>query len=180
MCQATPSFFHLSKLNKRVEWPLSVVKIWLQQKLSTEQSRKVKFCSKWGKMLKTRFRFLNFYSLLSLLGLAVLFFYHRSSSSASRMVGNTKSQPPGNMAEHFQTSGPPGVEQNSTTKTLEPCPDTPPDLVGPLHVEFETKRTLDEVRKQVGSFLQLGGRYKPPNCVSRQKVGQETSRLSQQ
>lgn len=54
---------------------------------------------------------------------------------------------------------------------MEPCPDTPPDLVGPLHVEFETNRTLDGVTQMYGSFLQLGGRYKPPNCVSRQKVG---------
>lgn len=55
--------------------------------------------------------------------------------------------------------------------TLGPCPETPPNLVGPLHVEFDYKRTLDEVRKEVGSPLGVGGRYKPPDCISKHKVG---------
>ncbi|XP_037829031.1 beta-1,4-galactosyltransferase 1-like isoform X2 [Kryptolebias marmoratus] len=54
-------------------------------------------------------------------------------------------------------------------KTLESCPETPPTLVGPLAVEFK-KQTLEEVREKVGSPLQEGGRYKPPGCISRQKV----------
>lgn len=55
--------------------------------------------------------------------------------------------------------------------TLGPCPETPPNLVGPLRVEFDDKRTLDEVRKEIGSPLGMGGRYKPPDCNSRHKVG---------
>lgn len=55
--------------------------------------------------------------------------------------------------------------------TLGPCPETPPNLVGSLHVEFDYKRTLDEVRKEVGSPLGVGGRYKPPDCISKHKVG---------
>lgn len=49
------------------------------------------------------------------------------------------------------------------------CPETPPGLVGPLLVEF-SKRTLEEVRVKVGSPLQEGGRYKPPDCISQHKV----------
>ncbi|XP_024857969.1 beta-1,4-galactosyltransferase 1-like [Kryptolebias marmoratus] len=58
----------------------------------------------------------------------------------------------------------------SPVKASEPCPEPPPDLVGRLHVVLETDRTLTEVRREVGSLLQQGGRYKPPNCVSKQKV----------
>lgn len=54
--------------------------------------------------------------------------------------------------------------------TLGPCPDTSPNLVGPLRVEFNFKRTVDEVREKVGDLVQDGGRYKPPDCISRHKV----------
>uniref|UniRef100_A0A3Q2ZN11 Beta-1,4-galactosyltransferase n=1 Tax=Kryptolebias marmoratus TaxID=37003 RepID=A0A3Q2ZN11_KRYMA len=101
---------------------------------------------------------------------AVFLFYNKNSSSGCQTEGNKKSQLPGNTTEPLQTTRTAEVHQNSTAGTLGPCPDTPPDLVGPLHVEFDTKRTLDRVREQVGSFLQLGGRFKPPNCVSKQKV----------
>lgn len=56
-------------------------------------------------------------------------------------------------------------------KTLGPCPDMPPKLVGPLHVEFDSTRTIDEVREDLSSRLQEGGRYKPPDCISQHKVG---------
>ncbi|KAM8732136.1 beta-1,4-galactosyltransferase 1-like [Acanthopagrus schlegelii] len=57
-----------------------------------------------------------------------------------------------------------------TKKTLGSCPDIPPNLVGPLHVEFESTRTIDEVREGLSSRLQEGGRYKPPDCISQHKV----------
>ncbi|XP_049422041.1 beta-1,4-galactosyltransferase 1-like [Epinephelus fuscoguttatus] len=57
-----------------------------------------------------------------------------------------------------------------TIKTLVPCPDTPPNLLGPVHVEFNSTRTLDEVREEVGSPLRLGGWHKPPDCIAQQKV----------
>ncbi|XP_054479390.1 beta-1,4-galactosyltransferase 1-like [Anoplopoma fimbria] len=59
---------------------------------------------------------------------------------------------------------------STKSKTLGRCPDTPPNLVGPLHVEFDSKRTLDEVRKTISSPLQEGGRHKPPDCIAQQKV----------
>lgn len=55
------------------------------------------------------------------------------------------------------------------SKTLGPCPDTPPNLVGPIHVEFNSERNLDEVRKELSS-LREGGWYKPPDCIAQQKV----------
>ncbi|XP_026148171.1 beta-1,4-galactosyltransferase 2-like [Mastacembelus armatus] len=55
-------------------------------------------------------------------------------------------------------------------RILEPCPDTPPNLVGPLRVEFNNGLSLDQVRKENSNFLQKGGRYKPPDCKSQQKV----------
>lgn len=55
-------------------------------------------------------------------------------------------------------------------KTIGACPDTPPNLVGPLHVDFDQPRTLDQVRKEVGFPLQPGGRFKPTDCVAQQKV----------
>lgn len=79
----------------------------------------------------------------------------------------------GKMMEHVGTTPPPDVSQKTiatSVKPLEPCPDTPPALFGPLLVEFETKRTLQDVRNDVGSLLQQGGRYKPPNCIAKQKV----------
>lgn len=55
-------------------------------------------------------------------------------------------------------------------KGLEPCPDTPPHLSGPLFVEFNSKRSLDDIRKDMGPVLKEGGRYKPPDCIALQKV----------
>ncbi|KAI3355163.1 hypothetical protein L3Q82_018032 [Scortum barcoo] len=60
--------------------------------------------------------------------------------------------------------------QTPTSKTLGPCPETPPNLVGPLNVEFDYQRMFDDVSYAARSKLQKGGRYKPPDCVSRQKV----------
>uniref|UniRef100_A0A3P8UBG1 Beta-1,4-galactosyltransferase n=1 Tax=Amphiprion percula TaxID=161767 RepID=A0A3P8UBG1_AMPPE len=57
-----------------------------------------------------------------------------------------------------------------TNKTLGPCTDPPPKLVGPLQVEFNFKLTLEEVRKVISRPLREGGRYKPPDCIAIQKV----------
>ncbi|XP_047205438.1 beta-1,4-galactosyltransferase 1-like [Girardinichthys multiradiatus] len=62
------------------------------------------------------------------------------------------------------------VIPDNSNVPLELCPETPPELVGTLHVEFNSKRSLEEVKEQVGSSLQAGGRYKPPDCISQQKV----------
>ncbi|XP_035980914.1 beta-1,4-galactosyltransferase 1-like [Fundulus heteroclitus] len=79
----------------------------------------------------------------------------------------------GKIMEHVRPTRPSDVSQKTTAtsaKPLELCPDSPPKLVGPLLVEFETKRTLEDVRNQVGLLLQQGGRFKPSNCIARQKV----------
>ncbi|XP_038147510.1 beta-1,4-galactosyltransferase 1-like [Cyprinodon tularosa] len=72
--------------------------------------------------------------------------------------------------EHVWTTHTSDVRHKTTSRHLDVCPDTPPTLVGPLLVEFETKRTLESVRNHVGSSLRQGGRYKPPNYISKQKV----------
>lgn len=64
------------------------------------------------------------------------------------------------------------VASDNLSKSLQPCPDVPPKLVGPLFIAFDQHRTMDGVRKEVGSSLQEGGRFKPPNCLSLQKVGE--------
>uniref|UniRef100_A0A0F8AR16 Beta-1,4-galactosyltransferase 1 n=1 Tax=Larimichthys crocea TaxID=215358 RepID=A0A0F8AR16_LARCR len=58
---------------------------------------------------------------------------------------------------------------SNTSKSLGPCPDTPPGLKGPLNVDFNYKLTLDKVRKNISSPLKEGGRYKPLDCIARQK-----------
>ncbi|XP_019899304.1 beta-1,4-galactosyltransferase 1-like [Esox lucius] len=55
------------------------------------------------------------------------------------------------------------------TKELNKCPDLSPHLVGPTRVEFSTPVSLDTVIKE-NPHLQVGGRYKPDNCVALQKV----------
>ena len=60
-------------------------------------------------------------------------------------------------------------------KVLPPCPENPPRLVGPLRVEFDWSRTMESVKAELKDILlqhatEKGGRYKPPDCVSRHKV----------
>uniref|UniRef100_A0AAV2L6L9 Galactosyltransferase N-terminal domain-containing protein n=1 Tax=Knipowitschia caucasica TaxID=637954 RepID=A0AAV2L6L9_KNICA len=56
------------------------------------------------------------------------------------------------------------------TQGLPDCPETPPDLKGPLRVEFNFEVKLDDLKKQYNQTLQEGGRYKPPTCNSKHKV----------
>ncbi|XP_061777970.1 beta-1,4-galactosyltransferase 1-like [Nerophis ophidion] len=63
------------------------------------------------------------------------------------------------------------VNLSAGNKTLRTCPDTPPNLVGPLYVAFNSRLVLEEVWRVVGSpALHIGGRYKPLDCTSQQKV----------
>ena len=55
-------------------------------------------------------------------------------------------------------------------KAPSSCPETSPHLVGPLHVEFNYSRTMEDVRTNLSSTLLEGGRYKPPDCISHQRV----------
>lgn len=53
---------------------------------------------------------------------------------------------------------------------LPECPEKPPDLEGPLRIEFNFKVNLDDMRKQYSGTLHEGGSYKPQNCISKHKV----------
>ncbi|XP_062236051.1 beta-1,4-galactosyltransferase 1-like [Platichthys flesus] len=68
------------------------------------------------------------------------------------------------------TDGTTPEEGTTPADRTQPCPDDPPALVGPLGVDFSQKLTLDEVRRKVSSSLREGGRYQPPDCVSKHKV----------
>ncbi|KAJ3611712.1 hypothetical protein NHX12_021726 [Muraenolepis orangiensis] len=50
------------------------------------------------------------------------------------------------------------------------CPSFPPKLEGPLRIEFDWTRTMDDVHKESGPGLQEGGRFQPPDCISQHKV----------
>lgn len=56
----------------------------------------------------------------------------------------------------------------SHTKSLEECPLVPPKLVGQLKVLTESPSF--EILENMFSNLDPGGRYKPPDCISRNKV----------
>ncbi|XP_020781375.2 beta-1,4-galactosyltransferase 1-like [Boleophthalmus pectinirostris] len=60
--------------------------------------------------------------------------------------------------------------ESTAVTTLPDCPETPPDLKGPLRVEFNFKVKLDDLRNKYSGTLQEGGQYKPPNCMSKRKV----------
>lgn len=151
------------------------------------------------KMLKKLFQILAFFAIFSVICCAVLLFYSKRNytdfATIQRSVENGKvnnsllwkskgnaqepkdSQAKGlkpessnNMTEMSVSSAqklPPGEE------TLGACPPTPPNLVGPLLVEFSSKRILEKVREDVGPPLQEGGRYKPSDCVSQHKVSEK-------
>uniref|UniRef100_H3CFD4 Galactosyltransferase N-terminal domain-containing protein n=1 Tax=Tetraodon nigroviridis TaxID=99883 RepID=H3CFD4_TETNG len=120
---------------------------------------------------------------LSVVTVVVLVFYNRSSHFAgvlrSDTVGNVtrsvfksvKEELDGLLDKQSQDliAGKQAGQQAANT-ALEPCPDDPPDLIGPFSVEFGHTRTWNEVRKKISSPLQDGGRHKPTNCVSKHKV----------
>ncbi|KAL6097985.1 uncharacterized protein ACO6RY_13394 [Pungitius sinensis] len=121
-------------------------------------------------MLKKIFQGLAFFGSLSV---AYFIFYQFNNKektlhilvSSHRSVNRSNPLPPVLNVNDEETP-----MQTTEVPTLERCPETPPDLVGPLLVEFNSKRTLDEVREKCGPPLQKGGRYKPPGCIAQQKV----------
>ncbi|XP_041817512.1 beta-1,4-galactosyltransferase 1-like [Chelmon rostratus] len=133
-------------------------------------------------MLKKLFRVLAVFALLSLVCFSVALYYSKDGTLAffvqTRSGNGTLSMTTKEYVRQVWEMKPevPKVSQGmtqktaSTNKTLGPCPDAPPELVGPLHVDFDPERTLDQVRKDVSSFLQEGGRYKPTDCISKHKV----------
>ncbi|KAM4534454.1 beta-1,4-galactosyltransferase 1-like [Odontesthes bonariensis] len=128
-------------------------------------------------MLKKLFIFLSLLTLLSLVCFAVFLF--NSQNGDLRMpqsVSNRNAIFSWTLKHNVQETDTTEVPQEmvvasaSSNRNLESCPDTPPHLVGPLHVDFNIERSLEKVREEVGSPLQEGGRYKPSDCISQQKV----------
>lgn len=133
-------------------------------------------------MLKTLFNFVALFAFLTLACFVVALLYMKNNTLT--FLIKPHGVPNGNKSftleikEHIQqlSMESEASQQKIDTqvnKTLGPCPPTSPKLVGPLRVEFNFKRTLDEVRKEVGSDLQNGGRYKPPDCISQHKVTEQ-------
>lgn len=119
---------------------------------------------------------------------AVLSHFNNNSSTyltENIYLGNKKDQPSGTDKDvdqfldiNFKFHKTPESSDAKTakpvlrSKTLGPCPDTPPNLVGPLRIEFNRSHTWNTVRKEVTVPLQDGGRYVPRECFSEHKVGE--------
>ncbi|CAN9515225.1 unnamed protein product [Ophioblennius macclurei] len=63
---------------------------------------------------------------------------------------------------------PPEVKAAPATE-LKTCPETSPLLVGPLRVEFNMPVSLEKVKKD-NPQVEVGGRFRPPDCVALHKV----------
>ncbi|XP_065098098.1 beta-1,4-galactosyltransferase 1 [Paramisgurnus dabryanus] len=102
-------------------------------------------------------------------------YYVRNSDSKQTFVQNQQTpQIHRKLTEQKVTTDEPrappaNAPSNVTEKKLETCPDNPPRLVGPLRVEFSDPVTLELVKSQ-NPELQLGGRFKPKDCIAHQKV----------
>lgn len=139
-----------------------------------------------AKMLRKLFRAVSVFAILSVACFGLVLFFNKSRVSPAlhfkpyyMLTGNDTL--PWMIKERvsylwtLETKTPEAAQVEiqappATNKTLELCPDIPPDLVGPLHVDFDFKRTLDDVRQEFQSSLQKGGRFKPSECISRHKV----------
>ncbi|XP_069007637.1 beta-1,4-galactosyltransferase 1-like [Embiotoca jacksoni] len=137
-------------------------------------------------MLKNAFNFVALFAVLSVACYAVVLFYRKNISltfytkpypvaSGSDTFSWVTKEHVGKLRAKEMEVSKASKEMAPTTaaptnKILGPCPDTPPDLVGPLRVEFNSKRTMEEVREEASPSLLKGGRYKPPDCIAQQKV----------
>lgn len=134
-------------------------------------------------MLKALSHVLLLCALLSVVTVVVLLFYNKSSQFAklpraeirtnatSSVSKSIKEELDGLLDKQSQdlVAGILGGQQ-TINMTLGPCPDDPPDLIGPFSVEFGHTRTWNEVRKKISAPIQDGGRHKPNGCVSKYKV----------
>ncbi|KAK5601389.1 Beta-1,4-galactosyltransferase 1 [Crenichthys baileyi] len=71
--------------------------------------------------------------------------------------------------EERQLYEPDQITTEKPVKQLEKCPETSPLLVGPLRVEFNIPVSLEQIKKD-NPNIQLGGRFKPKDCLALQKV----------
>lgn len=134
-------------------------------------------------MLKRLFHLLVVFAVISLACFVLVLFHNTNSfsfivpkSKENRVfswgakrdvkqpwVEKIRAQKPSNDSERIPAS---------VNRTLGPCPEAPPGLVGPLYVGFDFKKTLEDVRLLFNSSLQEGGRFKPKDCIANQKVGE--------
>ncbi|XP_068160280.1 beta-1,4-galactosyltransferase 1-like [Antennarius striatus] len=125
-------------------------------------------------MLKKLYNVLALFAFFSLACFVVLLFYHKSNTNyaigekdhISKLIKDRVQQ-------LWDTkSGVPGEEKmiEATNKPLEPCPEEPPKLVGPLWVSFNFKLTMEDVKREIHVPLEEGGRHRPSQCIALQKV----------
>ncbi|XP_014837154.1 beta-1,4-galactosyltransferase 1-like [Poecilia latipinna] len=128
-------------------------------------------------MLKQLLACLSLFAFLSLLFYSVVLYYKHNVyygvAAVHRLAANGNQTYSWKLLDNLKVT----EASHKTTrthvtpkKTLEPCPESPPQLMGPLNVEFNTQRTLESVKAETSPSLQMGGRYKPSDCISRHKV----------
>lgn len=129
-------------------------------------------------MLKKLFLLLAVFAFLSIACSVVLLLY-RENRILTYMISKEESRNEvlnklvkEQVQELMELKVPKVKEEKNDDKLSGSCPDEPPGLVGPLLVEFSAKRTMEEVKKELGPQLQMGGRFKPPECVTPHKVGE--------
>lgn len=138
--------------------------------------------------LKRLFNFLALFSFVSVACFALVLFYSRRRSVVvivpetdiftlgnKTFSGIVKERVAKLLAKRIAASNKSSemaLTPSAVNLTLGPCPDNPPDLVGPLLIEFDFRRTWEYVRKEVSPSLQKGGRFKPKDCIAKQKVGE--------
>ncbi|XP_033841734.1 beta-1,4-galactosyltransferase 1-like [Periophthalmus magnuspinnatus] len=110
-------------------------------------------------MIKTIFIFLAFFGFLTMTTYVVVLYSRDTNITPLQVITSSKF----NLWKNHTS------KSNETEADLPDCPETPPALVGPLRVEFYFTVKLDALRQQYQGILQ-GGKYKPPNCKSKQKV----------
>lgn len=139
--------------------------------------------------MQRKFNTFALLAIVSALCVAVLLHFNKNSSltylTENIYLGNKKDHPSGtdnnvdqfwDINTKFQKAPEPSEEKTAKpvhrSMILGPCPDTPPNLVGPLRVEFHPSHTWNTVRKEVTVPLEDGGRYTPRECFSEHKVGE--------
>lgn len=70
---------------------------------------------------------------------------------------------------HYSRSDPNTWQQQQQQQQLDLCPITPPNLVGEIHPDMANV-TLEAIEQRFSDVLELGGSYKPKECISRDRV----------
>lgn len=139
-------------------------------------------------MLKTFSQILILCALLSVVTVVVLLFYYNSSHliylPQADFLGNSTNSFANIIQTHldkllekqsYVLNAGQQAEEPAPLDTLEPCPDRPPNLIGPFSVDFSHSYNWDKVRRKISTPLHDGGRHKPSDCVSKHKVRKDLS-----